>query len=627
MKLTISKSRNAVSYYVSESYRDVAGRSTTRTVEKLGTNIELQAKLGPDVDVEQWARDYVKKLNEKLKAKKPATVTLELPSNVSYGQYQKRSLNVGYLILRRVLHSLGVPQITADIAKRHRFRYDLDSILSDLVYSRILSPASKLSSYDYCCSRLLEEPNYELHDIYRALEVLEKEMAFIQSAIYKNSTKVLQRNTEVLYYDCTNYFFEISVEDGFRMFGHSKENRPNPIVQMGLFMDGSGLPLAFNISPGSRNEQITLIPLEEQILKDFELQGAELTICADAGLCSAANKSFNSRMNRNFIVIRPIKTMSKALQKWALDHGRSLITNPRRPDENFELVQREIRESCWKCDGIEGYFALDDLDETDEKLFDLVFYKEKYVILDEESGRTERLIITYSLKYKRFMQRKRERDLKRAWRLIAQKMLKQSDLKKGNDVTRYIKVKNKTADGQEAAVTTCEIDGEEIKRQMAYDGFYAVSTSFDMDQKSAKEIAEINRGRWEIEESFMLLKSEFRARPVYLRKEQRIIAHFLVCYLALLTARILENKLNAGREEPYTMGKILSALRSMEVTKLKQHYTGSFMTTELHHDLQELSGMKFDCELLTEGYMQKNIRQSKKFFRRPSGPPETLLHF
>ena len=188
-------------------------------------------------------------------------------------------------------------------------------------------------------------------------------------------------------------------------------------------------------------------------------------------------------------------------------------------------------------------------------------------------------------------------------------------------------MKNKTADGQEAVETTCEINGEEIKRQMAYDGFYAVSTSFDMDQKSAREIAEINRGRWEIEESFMLLKSEFRARPVYLRKEQRIIAHFLVCYLALLTARILENKLNAGREEPCTMGKMLSALRSMEVTKLKQHYTGSFMTTELHHDLQELSGMKFDCELLTEGYMQKNIRQSKKIFRCPSGPPETLLHF
>lgn len=258
-----------------------------------------------------------------------------------------------------------------------------------------------------------------------------------------------------------------------------------------------------------------MVPLEKQILKDFELSGAKLTVCTDAGLCSKANKEFNSRMDRNFIVIRPLKKMSRKLQEWALDRGRSLELNPLRDDENPDKAEQEIKSRNWQCSKLKGYFALDDLDENDEKLQDLVFYKERYIV-DEETRQTERLIVTYSIKYKHFMQKKRVRDMKRAQKLINKKLLKHSDLKKTDDVTRYIKVTNTTADGIEATHSSYELDLEEAQHQALFDGFYAVSTSYDTEDKTAAEIAAINKGRWEIEESFMLLKSEFKSRPVYL---------------------------------------------------------------------------------------------------------------
>ena len=430
--------------------------------------------------------------------------------------------------------------------------------------------------------------------------------------MYKASLKTVERNTAVLYYDCTNFFFETAGEDELRKYGQSKEHRPNPVVQLGLFTDGSGMPLAFNLTPGNRNEQITMVPLEKQILKDFELTGAKLTVCADAGLCSKANKAFNSRMNRSFIVIRPIKKMSGKLQEWALDRGRSLELNPLREDENPDKVRQEIMSRNWQCSKLKGYFALDDLDEDDEKLQDLVFYKERYIV-DEETHQTERLIVTYSIKYKHFMQKKRVRDMERAQKLINRKLLKHSDLKK-NDVTRYIKVTNTTADGIEAAHSSYELDLEEAAKQALYDGFYAVSTSYDMKDKTAAAIADINRGRWEIEESFMLLKSEFKSRPVFLQKPERILAHFIICFIALKVFRALEQMINKGRKESYTAHKIIKTLRTMNITKIGTHYTGAFTRTDLTDTLHELTEMRFDCELITTGMMKKQVKQSQKIF-------------
>ena len=516
-------------------------------------------------------------------------------------------------MLRRVLNSLGVSTAVKDIASRYKFDFDLGAVLSDLVFERILDPQSKLGSYDYCNANFYEKPQYQLHDVYRALDVIAQENNFIQSSLYKSSLKMVKRDTSVLYYDCTDFFFEISGEDELRKYGQSKENRPNPVVQMGLFTDGSGMPLAFNLTPGNRNEQITMVPLEKQILKDFELAGAKLTVCADAGLCSKADKAFNSRMNRNFIVIRPIKKMSRQLQEWALDRGRSLELNPLRDDENPDKVKQEIMSRNWQCSKLKGYFALDDLDEDDEKLQDLVFYKERYIV-DEETHQSERLIVTYSIKYKHFMQKKRVRDMERAQKLITEKLLKHSDLKKTDDITRYIKVTNTTADGTKATNTTYELDLEEAAKQALFDGFYAVSTSYDIKDKSAAAIAAINKGRWEIEESFMLLKSEFKSRPVYLQKGERILAHFVICFIALTVFIVLELMLNKGRKENFTARKIIKTLRTMNITKIGSHYTGAFTRTDLTDALHELTEMRCDCELITAGMMKKQVKQAQKIF-------------
>ena len=297
-----------------------------------------------------------------------------------------------------------------------------------------------------------------------------------------------------------------------------------------------------------------------------------------------------------------------------LNHGRSLIQQPLQPGENPNVVKRSIEQDGWRCDSLEGIFSIDDIDESDPSNFDRIFYKERYLILDKESGKTERLIITYSLKYKRFMQKKRERDLERAKKLIKSKKLKKGDLKKPNDVTRYIKVTSTTDSGEQATNTDYELDQDEIDRQSVYDGFYAVSTSFDMDKKSAKEIANINHGRWEIEESFRILKSEFRARPVYVRTQDHIVAHFIVCFMALLVFRLLEKFLNEGREKPFTAPQIVSELRNMCITKVDKFFSGSFIRTDLTDRLKELMDMKFDCEFITKGLMNKNLKQSKKIF-------------
>lgn len=612
MKLCISKSKNSTIFYIGESFRDNSGRSTTRTVGKIGTLKELQEKLGPDVDVKEWCKEYVRKLNDRAKAGKAVTLKLELPAGQSYEKGEQRSFNVGYLMLRRVFNSLGLAAAAADIASRYKFDFDLGAVLGDLVYARLLDPQSKPGSYDYCNTNLYEKPQYQLHDVYRALDVIAKENNFLQSSMYKASLKTVERNTSVLYYDCTNFFFETAGEDELRKYGQSKENRPNPLVQLGLFTDGSGMPLAFNLTPDNRNEQITMVPLEKQILKDFALAGAKLTVCADAGLCSKANKAFNSRMNRSFIVIRPIKKMSGKLQEWALDRGRSLELNPLREDENPDKVRQESMSRNWQCSKLKGYFALDDLDEDDEKLQDLVFYKERYIV-DEETHQTERLIVTYSIKYKHFMQKKRVRDMEKAQKLINRKLLKHSDLKK-NDVTRYIKVTNTTADGIEAAHSSYELDLEEAAKQALYDGFYAVSTSYDMKDKTAAGIADINKGRWEIEESFMLLKSEFKSRPVYLHKSERILAHFIICFITLTVFRALEQMINKGRKENYTARNIIKTLRSMNITKIGSHYTGAFTRTDLTDALHELTEMRFDCELITESMMKKQVKQSQKIF-------------
>jgi len=321
MRLSISKSKNAVSLYVIKSTYENK-KNTSKVVEKLGTYDSLKEKLNGEDPIE-WAKKYVEELNKKEKENKREILVKYSPDKF-INKDEQRFFNGGYLFLQSIYYELGLHKICMEISKKYKFNFDLNSVFSRLIYSRIIYPASKLATFELS-KRFMEQPNFEIQHIYRSLDFLAKESDFIQASLYNNSLKISKRNTGILYYDCTNFFFEIEQADfeGLRQYGVSKEHRPTPIVQMGLFMDGDGIPLAFNINKGNTNEQVTLKPLEEKILADFGL--SKFVVCTDAGLASNNNRIFNTQGERAFITTQSIKKLKAHLKDWALSTISSMI--------------------------------------------------------------------------------------------------------------------------------------------------------------------------------------------------------------------------------------------------------------------------------------------------------------
>jgi transposase len=574
MHLSIVTSKNSKSLYVIRStYKN--GRNSSERVEKLGTYTELLEKLNGQ-DPIAWAKAYIADLNEKEKAsKRDVSVTFSQEKRIE--KNQQVLFNGGYLFLQAIYYALGLDSISKTISKKHKFTFDLNSILSNLLYARILFPASKLATTQLV-QKFLEPPSFEIQHVYRALGIIAEESDFIQAALYKNSLRAIDRNTHILYYDCTNYFFEIEQESGLRQYGISKEHRPNPIVQMGLFMDGDGIPLAFNISKGNTNEQVTLTPLEQKLLKDFEL--SKLVVCTDAGLASTANRKFNDKTNRAFITTQSLKKLKKPLQQWALS------------------------KSGWHIPGTDGTFDLTKLD-TDEALSeaykDTTFYKERWI---RENDLEQRLVVTYSLKYRDYQREIRRTQLERAMKLV-QKNPQKVGKCKSTDFKRFISKKSITPDGEIAAKNLYSIDADLILKEEMFDGYYGICTNLEED---AHSILRINHQRWEIEESFRIMKTEFQARPVYLSRDDRIHAHFTTCFLALTLYRFLEKIL----DERFTCHRIIESLRNMNFYKIR---TEGYIPTYVRDDFTELLHEKFqfqtDRQIITIQEM-KNIFKTTK---------------
>lgn len=577
MRLQISRTKNAASFYVVKTVY-TNGKKTNKIHEKLGTEKELKEKLG-DIDIEQWAREYVDEINRlEAENKEPDVIAKYSPSKV-ISKNERRSFNGGYLFLERIYHELGIHKICKDISKRYKFDYDLDSILSRLIYSRIIFPASKSATFELS-KKFIEQPKFELHQIFKALDVLASENYFIQSSLYKNSLKVSKRNDKILYYDCTNYFFEIEQEDvdGIRKYGVSKEHRPNPIVQMGLFMDGDGIPLAFNIDKGNTNEQRTLMPLEEKILADFNL--SKFIVCTDAGLSSLANRKFNSKDERAFITTQSIKKLKGHLKEWALSKDEWRLVGK---DKVFNLDEVGKR--------------LDTADDTlRENILSKTFYKERWI---KENGLEQHLIVTFSFKYRDYQRQIRQSQIDRAIKAINGG---KSSLKKvrQNDYKRLIEKTVCTADGEIAEEEIYYINKELIQTEEAFDGFYGVCTNLDGDPA---DIIKVNHRRWEIEECFRIMKSEFKARPVFLSNEARIEAHFLTCFISLLIYRLLEKRLKGK----YTCSEIIDSIREMNLYESKGNgYIPSYERTDFTDDLHDAFGFRTDYEIVTTKQM-KNI--------------------
>ena len=576
MYVSITGNKGNQDVYIKQSYRKDNGKTSSRIYKKLGKyNTLLEQFSGNEKELMDWAKKEAEKETLAYNQQKEK-VSLSLSPLARIPLEEERVFNIGYLFLQKICSELRIDNICRNIRNHHKFSYDFHAILTDLIYARILAPSSKLSSYKYCHS-LLEPPKYSLQDLYRALSVLAEESDFIQEELYKNSNFIHPRNSRILYYDCTNYYFEIEAEDGIKKYGKSKEHRPNPIITMGLFMDADGIPLAFDIFPGNQNEQLTLKPIEKKVIKDFNC--SEFIFCSDAGLGGKSNRFLNSFGNRSYVITYSLKKMKK---------------------EERELA---LLPTQFKVPGSNKLIDLRTLDESDPKVYNTIYYKEYPLVTGDMD---ETVIITYSPKYKAYQSKIRNTQIDRA-----KKMIQSSDkTRKGkgsNDPARFIQRTSVTEDGEIAQKNIYQLDEAKILEESMYDGFYAVVTNLEGD---IREIININKQRWEIEENFRIMKSEFEARPVFVRREDRIKAHFLTCFISLLVYRLLEKKLG----EEFTCSQILETLRNMNVTLLSKDsgYIPSYKRTKITDKLHSSFGFRTDYEFIRKSTMRTIIKETKQ---------------
>ena len=587
MKLTVSRSKNAESYYVQKSYRTDSGKSSTRTVERLGTIEEVRARFGEENTMEA-VKAYVRELT-KADREQRRDITVKLSQSKMIKKDEQRCYNGGYLFLQKIYHELGLDRICNKIAKKRKNGYDLDGILSMLLYTRILYPGSKLSSLEDA-RRFIEQPEADIHQVYRALSLLAEESDDIQAAVYKNSLKLGARRDKVIYYDCTNYYFESEEEGGLRQYGHSKENRPNPIVQMGLFVDMDGIPLAFCINPGNTAETTTLKPLEEKLKEKFGL--SKVVVCTDGGLASYENRKNDHIGERAFITVQSLKKLEGDLQEWALK------------TKGWRMVQ---------FDGTGGPKLSEDeydLSELDPKEYaDSLFCRERWITVGKKGRELEqRLIVTFSFKYREYLRHVRDRQVARAESIIKRGAAGKQG-KSQNDPKRFIKSESCTADGELAQCSSYSLNREMIDQESRFDGFYGICTDLEDD---APAIIKTNGGRWIIEDCFRITKTDFEARPVYLQRDDRIKAHFLTCFLALILYKYLAKKVNRGGRH-FSAGEIIDTLRDMNfISVAGEGYIPTYTRTDLTNNLHGSAGFRTDTQIVSKQRMKSIISQTKK---------------
>lgn len=573
MRVTTSKSKNAESFYISKGYVNDKGVSTSVIIRKLGTLKDLLPDHGPTRDdVMVWAKEQARIETLKYKREKEEKqIKLTFHADRPLDYDKQVFYRGGYLFLQSIYYQLQINKICRKLKQKHKFKYDINAILSDMIYARILEPRSKRSSYK-AASEFLEKPSYKLHDVYRALDVLGAECDLIQAELYKNSHFLGARNDKVLYYDCSNYYFEIEQEDGNKKYGKSKEHRPNPIIQMGLFMDGDGIPLAFSTFAGNANEQTSLKPLEKKILGEFGCQ--KFIYCSDAGLGSESIREYNHMGERAYIVTQSIKKLKKEEKEWALD------------PQGFKKVSDDTPVDITKLNSNDKGLYYKDEPYTTKKLH-------------------QRLIITYSPKYAAYQRTIRDKQVERA-----QKMLDSGNTKKNrknpNDPARFIEKTAVTPEG-EAADIKYSLDENKITEETLYDGLYAVCT--DLLDDNVADILKVSEGRWQIEECFRIMKTDFSARPVYLQDENRIQAHFLICFLALTIYRFLEKKMDLK----YTCEELLETLKAINFAEIQeQGYIPLYKREAITDDLHEACGFRTDYQFITKSKMRTIQKKSKR---------------
>lgn len=598
MRISYSKTKNSINYYVIDDYNR-NGKRTTKIIEKIGNYDKVSELANKDnVDIDTWLNiylnDYKEKHNNHTQLEK---VIIEKYSNKLIPKDVINKFNIGYLFLKDIYYSLKINQIVKSITKKYKFEFDLNEVLSNLVFSRIIYPSSKLKTYELS-QKFIETPKYNLENLYRGLTYLNNDLDYIQKELYNNSKSVVDRNTKIMYFDCTNYYFDINEETSFQKYGHGKDGKAKPLVGMGLFMDGHGLPIAMNLFPGNENETKHLIPLQEQISKEFNLEDKQTIICTDAAMCTDEIKQFNIKDGRAFVITQSIKKLKQTYKDEVFK------------DDNWHIVG-----------DLKHVYKLNDIlnDEYKSKEhYETIFYK---IVQTETAHVVQDLIVTFQIKYRDYLRNVRSGQIQRAKNKIgASKGEKLKLSNNQNDYRRLIKEEvkaiNKDKNNKEdnslneskkndKYIYSYSINEDIVKEEEKYDGYYGITTNLTGD---ISEILAISKNRWEIEESFRILKTDFDSGTIHLSREDRIKAHFLTCFISLLIYRILENKLNYK----YTNNQIIEKLKEMEVYEEKgSGYSPAYVRNDLTDDLHDLFGFRTDYEIVPYENFKKIFTQIK----------------
>ena len=603
MYLSANKPLEGKIYYIVKGFRDEKGKSTSKNMFRLGTLAEIRQREGVS-DAWSWAQEDLARRNEEERlGRQKIKIELSPTTRIKEGEQSKYS--GGDLMLIPLYNALGLPQICQGIQNDRKVKYSLNDILEALVVLRILYPCSKKSSFELNKKRI-RKTSFELEDVYKALTLLSGHIEDIQAQVWKSSQKIMARNTRVIFYDCTNYYFEIEDNDrdyvdpftgevimGLRKRGKSKEHRPNPIVQMGLLMDGDGIPLSFIIFPGNESEQPSLKRIEEMVAQEFGLN--EFIISTDAGLGSEDNRRYNMTEGREYITIQSLPSLPKKDQQMALDPRgwRVAYREAGLPPVDPEEPGREI-------------FNLNEVDLEREK--NTKFYKEIIVEkkLDgkETSRRAERVIVTYSHDYALYLQAKRSERIAAAHKIVKNRQATSRQTQQ--DPRRYVETQYVTKDGTRANKVLMAIDKEAIEKEKRFDGFYAYATSLDDD---AVDVLKARSFHHEIEHLFRTTKTFLDARPVHLQREDRIKSHFLICFLAMVILKMLQKKMDMPE---LSIDKLIETLRSFEFDYFPAvGYKPLFERDTITDRIQDIAGIHVDTQIVEVKRMNKLYRSVK----------------
>lgn len=613
MKLYYDKRLKDPTYYIQQGFRN-GKKTTTKNIKRLGKHSEL---LLITDDPLEYAKNEVKKMNEEYRSgRSEFIVTMDfnerIPSTDSPCS-NSTSLNIGYLYLKNIYAKLNLSDFFKSVSSDRKITYDCNKICQFLTYARILDPASKYGTYDKL-DTYYEKPQVEYQHMIRFLDILDRNSDKYLKHLFDNSENIVKRDTSVMYYDCTNYFFETEKPDeeivdevtgeiilGLRQFGISKENKTSPIVEMGLIMDSRGIPISMCIHPGNTNEQLTAVPLEKEVIK---MTGNKKFIyCADAGLGSYNIRKFNDMGGRAYIVTQSVKKLGQEIKDIVFnDSNYRLLSN----DDAITLKEmRTFNKKDANNLSLYNDFAYKVIPAN--TAMDTGLYEEKVY----KNGRTKKvkakgtlhqyIIVTFSRKMMEYQRTIRERQLERAKKLL--RLKDPEKIKKGpNDIRRFLK--NTSSD-----TANYVLDMDKIHEEEKYDGFYAVATNLD---DSAKDILAVAQNRYKIEDCFRIMKTNFDARPVFLRKPERIRAHFLICYTALLIYRLMECKLDDNLTH-VTTSNLIKTLRNMNVVNMDDMYYKSIYSGSQALDALERC---FELQLNRKYYRPSDLNKIVKKFSK-----------